>query len=501
MVLIATSKYGAGVSSDAVRNLSAVDSLLDGRGFTDLNGQPLTLWPPLYPMILYAISRLTGADPFISAWYLNVILYVLNVWLAGWFFSLVFREKTHYAIACALAFTLSRSLLSLHANVSSDPLFIAFIFIYFLIAAKYLQSPSGPLRWWLFIISGLAVLQRFPGIVFFAVSGLLILYKEGFRSALRAIPQALIGILPSVAWAYFFTYTRTGTFFGPRTYGIMFPLENANLSLTRMVHWFVPFYEPFAYVLLNPWIILIPLLALLLIFNRKQHWLGLWKAVINNIYVWPYLVFSVVYFIMMLLTVVTVDHLDLYSDRYYIILFPLVLILLCYALENLVLSHFDKIRSFVRYAAVVVFVLWLAYPILSLQEYLRLAVVEGEPSSYNIQNTRTYRESKVIEKGRDLMESDPEAAMYSNYANVIWFAYRQPVDLLPVRGEALSFSESIAHLNQKYSGWPHGKDGYLIWFKPNQYHHVAQPRELAEIADLELIYEDKHGAIYRVTTR
>jgi len=99
------------------------------------------------------------------------------------------------------------------------------------------------------------------------------------------------------------------------------------------------------------------------------------------------------------------------------------------------------------------------------------------------------------------MESDPGAAMYSNYANVIWFAYRQPIDLLPVRIEDLSFSERIAHLNQEYLGWPNGKDGYLIWFKPNQYHHVAQPRELAEIADLELIYEDRHGAIYRVTTR
>jgi len=42
MIVIATWRYGAGVSSDAVRNLSAVDSLLAGRGFTDLNGNPLT---------------------------------------------------------------------------------------------------------------------------------------------------------------------------------------------------------------------------------------------------------------------------------------------------------------------------------------------------------------------------------------------------------------------------------------------------------------------------
>jgi hypothetical protein len=451
-------------------------------------------------MLLYVISLVTKIDPFVVAWYLNIVLYVLNIWLVGWFFWVAFRDRPAFAVACALVYTLSRSMLSLHANVSSDPLFITIMCIYFYLAEKYLHSPSSILRWSFFILSGLSFLLRFPGIVFFAVNGLLILYREGFRSALKAIPQAVIGILPSVAWAYFFTYAQTGTFFGPRSPEMMFPLENANISLARMVHWFVPLYQPLAYILLNPWIILIALAVLLLLFTRKQNWLDLWNVVITNIYIAPYLVFSVMYYILMLFTVVTVDHLDVYSDRYYIVLFPLVLVMICYAAEHLVFSHFDS-KSLIRYVSLAVFVFWLAYPLLSLQEYLRIALVEGEPSSYNIQNTRALRESKVIQKGRALMESDPGAAIYSNYANAVWFAYRQPLDLLPTRYDTLSYSERIDHLRQVYPGWPNGKDGYIIWFKPNQYHHVAQPRELAEIATVELIYEDKRGAIYRVTTR
>ena len=52
LILLTTSKYGAGVSSDAARNLSTADSLLAGRGFVDMIGGPFVLWPPLYPAIM-----------------------------------------------------------------------------------------------------------------------------------------------------------------------------------------------------------------------------------------------------------------------------------------------------------------------------------------------------------------------------------------------------------------------------------------------------------------
>ena len=500
MIVAATWRYGAGVSSDAVRNLSTVDSLLAGRGFVDLYGKPLTWWPPLYPYLIFGLSLLTNADSFVAAWYLNVVLYVLNIRLAGWFFWAAFREQPIFAVGCALVFTLSRSMLSLHANVSTDPLFITMMFVYFWLAAGYLRNPSGRLRWAFFLLSGIAFLHRFPGIVFFAVSGLLIWYREGFRSALRTIPQAVAGILPSAAWAFFFTYAQTGTFFGARRPELMLPLENVNNSLARMVHWFIPLLTPLAQVLLNPWIILVPLLLVLLVLNRRGNWQALGRSVFGNMHVMPYLVFSVLYYVMMLFTVVTSDHLDVYSDRYYVILLPLVLVLGVYALKHLVFSHVDTTRSLVRYAGAALFLLWLVYPLMSLQEYLSLSLEQGEASSYNIANTRAYRESQAITLGRELLQADPGAMIYSNYPTVTWFAYRQPVDLLPSRDKKLSFSERIDYLKKTYPGWPNGRNGYLIWFKPNQYHHIPFPVELELVARLELIYEDNKGAVYRVST-
>ena len=127
LVLVATSKYGAGVSSDAARNLSTADSLMTGRGFVDMVGAPLVLWPPLYPLLLAGLSSLTRFTTFEAAWYLNVLLYGLNIWLVGMWFFAIFRDRLFYAIAGVLVFVLSRSMLRIHANVASEPLFVSLI--------------------------------------------------------------------------------------------------------------------------------------------------------------------------------------------------------------------------------------------------------------------------------------------------------------------------------------------------------------------------------------
>ncbi|HEX5942577.1 MAG TPA: hypothetical protein VFY66_09880, partial [Anaerolineales bacterium] len=49
---IATSRYGAGVSSDSTKYLSVAQNLLAGNGLYDHRGLPLLSWPPLYSILL-----------------------------------------------------------------------------------------------------------------------------------------------------------------------------------------------------------------------------------------------------------------------------------------------------------------------------------------------------------------------------------------------------------------------------------------------------------------
>jgi hypothetical protein len=177
-----------------------------------------------------------------------------------------------------------------------------------------------------------------------------------------------------------------------------------------------------------------------------------------------------------------------------------VLIFLLLTWEYLVASHLSPARS-LYIAVLVLATLWFAYPVYDLQEYLRLSLKNGEPSNYNIYNSSHFTEMNVVKVGRRLMQQYPEAAFYSNYVNLLWFQYKRPIHmLLPVNND-LPLEERIADLRAKAPGWPGAEPGYLIWFTPNEYKYLAAPGDLAAIADLELIYKDEDGEIYRVTPR
>jgi len=498
-ILLATAKYGAGVSSDAGRNLSTADSLLNGRGFVDFAGTPFVLWPPLYPLVMVGLSLFTKWSVFQSAWYLNVALYVLNIWLSGWLLFLIFKDKPVYAWVGALMVLLSRSTLRIYANIASEPLFATFMLIFFFAAARYLQSNSRRALWLMFLMAGLATFERYVGVFLFGAGGLVVLSKEGLRGIWKSLPAIIVSALPIGAWALLHNYPISGTLFGPRAFGDMFPLENISLSLTKILWWFIPRLPLLEPLLLRPWIILAPIILLLFAINKKSHWLN-WFNSLKNIYLWPALIFSIVYFFALAFTVITADHLDLTSDRYYVVILPIVLALLFVTLDKLVFSHVNFNNRLAYYTVVALVGLWFIYPLYSMQGYLRLALAQGEPSNYNIANSADFREMGVVKAAQKILDANPSAALYSNYLNIVWFIYQRPVTTLPFVDAGLSRDQQLLSLPAAYPAWP-PQSGYIIWFIPNQYHHIAAPNELAAIANLKLLYRDKTGEIYQVQAK
>jgi hypothetical protein len=495
-ILLTTSKYGAGVSSDAARNLSTADSLLAGKGFVDMLGGPFILWPPLYPLVLAGLSLITKWNTFQSAWYLNVLLYAVNIWLSGWFIYAIFKEKIWFAAAGALIMLLSRSTLRIYANVASEPLFATLMLVFFFAAAKYLRDGSGSALWVMFLAAGLATLQRYLGVVLIGVGGLVVLIKYGVRGIWQSVLPILASILPVSVWIFLHNYPTSGTLFGPRNLGAMLPLENISLSLTKVLWWFIPrvsFLDP---LLLRPWIIVVVSVLFLILLNKKADWLN-WFRSLSDQAIWPALVFSITYYFLLAFTVVTADHLDLTSDRYYVVILPVVLAVLFLTLDKLVFSH---IQARIRWASLglaALALVWFVYPVYSLQAYLRQALVQGEPTNYNIANSAQFREMGVVKAAQPIVDKDPGSIVYSNYVNIVWFIFRHPVDTLPFQDATLKSDQRLAALKQSYPAWP-ARSGYIIWFTPNQYHHIAAPDELSTIANLKLLYKDKTGEIYYV---
>ena len=175
----------------------------------------------------------------------------------------------------------------------------------------------------------------------------------------------------------------------------MLPLENISLSLTKILWWFIPRLGLTDPLLLHPWIVVLAIFVLLIIVNRRTDWAG-WLRSLADACLWPALLFSIVYFFLLAFTVVTADHLDLTSDRYYVVILPAVVALGFVTLDKLVLVHLRTGSPLVRYAIPVLLMLWLSYPVYSLQAYLREALVRGEPTNYNIANSAGFRELGVV---------------------------------------------------------------------------------------------------------
>ena len=209
--------------------------------------------------------------------------------------------------------------------------------------------------------------------------------------------------------------------------------------------------------------------------------------------VYPSLVYGVIYFVAVAFTAVTNDHLDLLSDRYYVILLLPTAIFLLLTFDTLILPHLRFSTRQIGYASIILFALWSIYPVYSIREYLADALLHGEPSSYNMFNSSTYREMPLVAEMQKLSELHPGELFYSNYVDAVWFYTHAPVALLP-----LSIVPDPA---QTYAGWPHDKPGYIIWFEPNEYKHYLSPDVIATFADLKLLYQGKGGKIYYVRPR
>jgi hypothetical protein len=498
LVLLATSLYGAGVSADAAKNLSTADSLLAGLGFFDHSGGALVYWPPLYPLFLAGVSALTGWDVFVAGWYLNVLVMAVNVFLGGMLVYEALRERPVYAYLGVLFVLVSESAVRIHANVSSDPLYITFSLAFLLAANRYLEKKSAGALWGMVAWAALAMLQRWLGASLIAMGGLVILVAHwpDWRPILRDGAMLGLSLVPVGSWIYFHNIRGYGTFWGNDSPPLD-PWVNFEYSLTKVMHWFLPYHPRLAAILYNPLIVLGIILLVLVLIARRQAWADWWRTL------WQPNVFPVVFFLPLSLAgiamiIVTRDHLDPYSDRYYVGFLASVIVLLFITLDTLVLSRLQIDINKSRAVLAGLFGIWLlAYPTYSMYKYISASMRAGEASNYNYYNNRTFNENPAVPVIKDLAQENPEAFFYSNYADGIWYLTRRSAPLMP----RSAIEMDPVEIRETFSGWPGDKPGYILWFLPNEFKHVVPPELLAEIADLELIFASEQGLIYSVEAK
>ncbi len=498
LVFLVTSKYGAGLAGDSIHYVSVAENLLKGRGFIDYAQMPLILFPPLLSVLLAGLAWIFRADVFLVGWGLNAVLWGVNIFLSGYFLKRVFSAKPIYFYLATLIIFLSPSSLTMHASVLSDPLFLTFTLLFFIAGEFYIEKPDWKPFLALFVVAMLAPPLRFSGFTHIVTGGLIILSAHG-KKLLKSIPLAgifgALTLVPTILWIYLHNYLPYGTWWGVSNSVGADPLVNTLQFLRKIMYWFLP-YRPISQTgFVEPVVILAVILIILLLINKRQNWLDWAKQFLRPALV-SCMLLSFVYLTSSILNIQTGDHKILFSDRYFVIIFVPILVLIFMTFDRLILPHISLRMDYLQAALIILFLLWSSYPISKIYKYVRVSLVEGE-NGYNQYNTRAFHESKILEQAQSLLEKEPEARLYSNIGPAVWFFTRHLMILPPAQDVPRTKDQLKADL----AGWPYDRPGYYVWFEPDPFELFMPLKDLYLVADMEVVEKTSDGVIVRVWAR
>jgi hypothetical protein len=235
--------HGVGLGFDSITYIAVARSLLSGGGLGRYNCagfKPLTLWPPLYPIVLASIGRL-GMDPTLASRLAGAIGYALTILFGGLLAGRAAASRAAAAMASSLLF-LSAPLLQVSTWAMSEHLFLPLTLASFLLLRPSIKSSSRKALLAAGVCAGAAALTRYVGAIAVlagAITLAIIHDRTGRRRWLDAGLFTLCGLLPLALW-FAFNALVVGTATNRR---LDFHPPNANdlaLPAKTIAGWLLP---------------------------------------------------------------------------------------------------------------------------------------------------------------------------------------------------------------------------------------------------------------------
>ena len=497
IIYISTSTYGPGVSGDSVRYLSAAQNLIQGVGFYDYSLSPILAWPPLYPVVLSLLSQITR-DVFVAGWVLNIILFGLTVYLTGRIVETVIPNQLTYAYLSSLAVLVSPSLIRLYSTVAADPLFIVLTLLFLYQSMFYLKVGQFSILLLMGILASLAGLVKYPGLVLSITGSVLALayhirLQKWHMGLLIGSGFLFLSALPLSIWVVFHNYLQHGSYFGDRGYAEIW--GNIYITVEKMFYWFIP-YSIIKLIGLY-WLVLF-FFSIAFIFIRPLSW-RLWFRRMLEDEVLPILLFALFYTLTLIFLVSYAEHKDFREDRLHIIMLFPVLNFIAIAFNTLELRWGQRLLQYlVPGVMVVLFFVWLLFPVYNTYKYIMQSLVYGDVSN-NLYNTKPLRESKIVSYLRSNYFA-PDDVLYSNHEGAAWFYTRHNVFGMPQGDRAKEEDQNVGEVIEEYRDWP-PRPGYVIWFDLNFKRHVLNPKDLTPLATVAPLFQSTDGDLFWVTPK
>jgi hypothetical protein len=204
LLLLAT-PHGNGVSADSMQYISAAEYLSQGDGLRahwwDEGAQPLTHFPPGFPLALALLGRL-GLSALDAARTLNIVALVATVFLTFGLTRKATGGSAFAGIAGAGVMVFARDILEAHAMVWSEPLFLAMVLGTVYLTVVAIETGKRAPLVTAAILAGLAGLARYavPPLIVTCALALLFFGVGQWRHRLaRATMFGVIAALPLAA--------------------------------------------------------------------------------------------------------------------------------------------------------------------------------------------------------------------------------------------------------------------------------------------------------------
>ena len=505
LVLLATARYGAGLTTDSVAYLDGASNLMSGKGFISHTGEPLIWWPPVYPALLALIGSVTRLDPTSFAHIVNAILFGLLVLLSARLLRTGLRLSAAYSVLGVCAMVFSVPLSAIYAMTWSECLFVPLVVLYLVCAQRYRESRSVVMLVMMVVSTALACLTRYIGLALVPTGILVIMLapEANIRTRFfRAGGFAILSLAPLGFWLLR-NYQQAGTLSGNRFHPVFELVTNIVLLITSMLSW----YEPVglavrsasgggaqavksASLSINLFVALVGVGALAAALalsrttrTRLSRGIG---AVLRHHQ--PVVIFVAVYTAVLVLLAARgassfVDQ-RLLSPLY--VPATMVLLKLAYGLFG---QERTGSTALSRSLPLVLLWLWLCFPL----AWVWRSTARRYENGAGGYNTRTWRESETIAHAGRVPSANGGNRLYSNGRDVLWALAGVNASWVPSRTEV--------PLSDLVGRWPDSA-AVVVWFDSITWRkHLFSVEELKEISNVEKVAQLNDGSVYRVSVR
>lgn len=479
-MLLATYRYGPGISHDSVAYLYASRSLLAGRGFEYFGyPSPYIQWPPLFPTLLAAAGRL-GVDPVEASRWLNAVGLAAIIAYGGILLGRRLRHRVSL-ITAVILLVFAAPLIEISKYVWTETLFVLLFFAFYDAFERFRASRRTAPLVWAGLFTALAWLDRYLGVTVLMTAVLFLILErrpilERFKNSLV---YAAISCTPMLMWMVR-NYSVSGTLAGVRVPSPYTLADNLKLTATAFATW-IPSGRLWAASLITVMIPAITMAVVLVLVAARRL-----KSPDQRLSMIAFMgAFAVIYLVYLIASATRVA-IEAINSRF---IDPLYAPAVCMfaAAADLVLSTLGRTPR-VLYGVALAFVV--AAPLYWSVSTVRAAYDRGA-GSYS---TTEWWSNLLI---RELQARPPDGCTYySNAPDAVYaitgmHAYWPPKKSGPPMYGFEAFQKRVEH----------DPCTYVVWFGSGPGGGLYGIEDLEKRFRLEALDHNPAGAIYRLTVR